>query len=306
MPLTGVKETKKMKKEYWYAVLAVAVVAILTVFALWRTSSSSALEEETHVAKSRGKIADVRKSGKKSSKKMSAAEKQNRAAERAARIAKETERRRKLLENLSAADRRLVESVQKALDEEDFEATQEAVVRAMKSEDPAVRAEAVDALGWFGDKALVDLTKAMADKDPDVAETARGQVENALMGMEDDDRAVVLAGEYVNLFAEDEEAVTMFAGVLSSAATRIIDPDDDESDEDVAKAKGNRAGIVDIVSEMIGKGGKLAEKGRELYEEISGEEWTDREAANKWADDIEKFEADPAAAAGGESQKAVE
>ena len=96
--------------------------------------------------------------------------------------------------------------------------------------------------------------------------------------------------EYLSLFAEDEEAVTMFAGVLSSAGMRIIDPDDSDSAADVAKAKGNRAGIVDIVAEMIDKGGKLAEKGRELYEEIVGEEWAGREAADAWANDIEEPE----------------
>ena len=280
-----------MKKEYLYAVLAIVVVAVLTVLALRLTSGDSVQEEATQEEKSRGRIVDVGKKGKKSPKKMSAAEKQAQAAERAERIAKERAKRRELmLEQFSPADRKLVDAVQAALDENDFEATQKAFARAMKSEDPAVRSDAVDALGWFGDKALVDLTKAMADKDPDVAEAARGQVENALMGLEDDDRAVVLAGEYLSLFAEDEEAVTMFAGVLSSAGMRIIEPDDTDSAADVSKAKGNRAGIVDIVAEMIGKGGKLAEKGRELYEEITGDEWTDRATADTWANDIEEPE----------------
>lgn len=212
-------------------------------------------------------------------------------------------RKAAFVDTYSPADRKLADAVQSALDDDNFEQTRKAALAAMKSENPEVRQEAVDALGWFGDKALVDLTKAMADKDPDVAEAARGQVENALMGLEDDDRAVVLAGEYVNLFAEDEEAVTMFAGVLSSAGSRIIDPDDSDSAADVAKAKGNRAGIVDIVAEMIGKGGKLAEKGRELYEEIAGDEWTDRAAADKWANDIEEPQSEEAESESAESSE---
>ena len=207
------------------------------------------------------------------------------------------------VDTYSPDDRKLADAVQAGLDDDDFKATRKAALEAMKSKNPEVRKEAVDALGWFGDKALVDLTKAMADKDPDVAEAARGQVENALMGLEDDDRAVVLAGEYVNLFAEDEEAVTMFAGVLSSAGSRIIDPDDSDSAADVAKAKGSRAGIVDIVAEMIGKGGKLAEKGRELYEEIAGDEWTDRAAADKWANDIEEPQSEEAESESAESSE---
>ena len=200
-------------------------------------------------------------------------------------------RKAAFVDTYSPKDRKLADAVQAALDDENLEQVRKNAAEAMKSENPDVRQEAVDALGWFEDKALVDLTRAMADKNAAVAESARSHVENALMGMEDDDRAFVLASEYVKMFAGDDEAVTMFSGVLSSAGSRIIDPDDPDSAEDVAKAKGNRAGIVDIVAEMIGKGGKSEEKGREIYEEIVGEKWTDRATADAWAEDIEEPEA---------------
>lgn len=200
-----------------------------------------------------------------------------------------------IVDDMTEEDRKLTDAVQAALDEDDFKATREAVLKALKSGNSEVRSAAVDALGWFGDKALVELTQAMADKDAGVAESARDHVENALMGMEDNDRAFVLAAEYIKLFPNNDEARTMFSGILTSAGNSIIDPDDADSAESVAKAKGNRAGIVDIVSEMIGMGGDMAREGREIYESISGEEWSDRTAADKWADDIEE----PASDSGG-------
>ena len=54
---------------------------------------------------------------------------------------------------------------------------------------------------------------------------------------------------------------------------------------------------------MIGKGGKLAEKGRELYEEITGDEWTDRATADKWANDIEEPEPEEADSEAAESSE---
>lgn len=285
-------------------IVILALVALVVGALLWVTLGGDPVPERKPARAKKTLIQDAAPAKKSAKKDAAKAKPEKIAAQKGKRQKdKKTFRRTPVVDTYSPADRKLADAVQSALDDDNFEQTRKAALAAMKSENPEVRQEAVDALGWFGDKALVDLTKAMADKDPDVAEAARGQVENALMGLEDDDRAVVLAGEYVNLFAEDEEAVTMFAGVLSSAGSRIIDPDDSDSAADVAKAKGNRAGIVDIVAEMIGKGGKLAEKGRELYEEIAGDEWTDRAAADKWANDIEEPQSEEAESESAESSE---
>ena len=271
------------------AVVVLAVAALAVAALLWVSLSGDPVPERKRAHAKKSLVQDA-VPGKKSVRKnkplkMSAkglAQKGDR------KKGKRPVRRMPAVDAYSPADRKLADAVQSALDDENLEQTRKAAGEAMRSVNPDVRQEAVDALGWFDDKALVDLTKAMSDKDRGVAESARGHVENALMGMEDDDRAFVLAAEYVKLFAEDEEAVTMFTGVLSSTGSRIIDPDDSDSAEDVEKAKGNRAGIVDIVEEMIRKGGKLAEKGHELYEDITGDKWTDRAAADAWANDIEE------------------
>lgn len=283
-----------MTNKITIVILALAALAVGAL--LWVTLSGDPVPERKPVRAKKTLIRDVatdRKSAKGDAKKTAKA-KQDAHKDKRDKKDKKAFRRRSAVvaDDYSPEDRKLADAVQAALDDDNFEQTREAALAAMKSKNPDVRQEAVDALGWFGDRALVDLTKAMADKNADVAESARSHVEDALMGMEDDDRAFVLAAEYVKLFDGDDEAVTMFTGVLSSAGSRIIDPDDSDSAEDVAKAKGNRAGIVDIVAEMIAKGGKLAEKGRELYEEITGDEWTDRATADKWANDIEEPEGD--------------
>lgn len=268
--------------------VVLVIVALAVAALLWMLHGQDPASEGNQTTAKSSLIQDAA-SAKKSLRKNAAKAKTAKAMAQKGPAQKDKRafRRMPVADNYSPEDRKLADAVQAALDDDDLEQARKAVAEAMKSENPEVRQEAVDALGWFGDKALVDLTKAISDKDENVAESARSHVEDALMGIEDDDRAFVLAAEYLKLFAEDENAVTMFAGVLSSAGSRIIDPDDADSAEDVAKAKGNRAGIVDVVAEMIGKGGKLAEKGRELYEEIVGEEWTDRAAAEKWANDIE-------------------
>lgn len=291
-----------MTNKITIVILALAALVVGALF--WVTLGGDPVPERKPARAKKTLIQDAAPAKKSAKKDAAKAKPEKIAAQKGKRQKdKKTFRRSPVVDDYSPEDRKLADAVQAALDDDNFEQTRKAALAAMKSENPEVRQEAVDALGWFDDKALVDLTKAMADKDADVAESARSHVEDALMGMEDDDRAFVLAAEYVKLFDGDDEAVTMFTGVLSSAGSRIIDPDDSDSAADVAKAKGNRAGIVDIVDEMIGKGGKLAEKGRELYEEITGDEWTDRATADKWANDIEEPEPEEADSEAAESSE---
>jgi len=189
-------------------------------------------------------------------------------------------------ENLSPEDRVRITDVQTALDAEDFDQARAAAERAMQSENPEVRSEAVEALGWFGDKALVDLTKAMTDKNSEVADVARGQVEQALMGMDDMHRAFALAATYTESFCADKEAVVMFLGVMGSTGVQLADPDDPDSLEDVMKARAQRADVVTAISLLVEQGGDIAQEARETYELISSEEWKDLSAAEHWASDI--------------------
>ena len=73
---------------------------------------------------------------------------------------------------LPPKDRSLAEAVQSALDNDDYDATIKAATKALNSTNASVRLHAVEALGWFGKKALAELTPCMADPDEEVAQAA--------------------------------------------------------------------------------------------------------------------------------------
>ena len=185
-------------------------------------------------------------------------------------------------------ERRLSDAVQTALDDEDFEQVVKNARAALKSGREEVRQEAVDALGWFGEKALTELTKAMSDKSESVADSARSHIENVLTGMADREQAFVFAATYLGALGQNADAVTMLSGVMASVGLQLVDPEDSDSTEDVAKAKSNRIGIVEQLEDLMKAGEAAAAAAREIYESISGEEWSGSEAARKWANDIEE------------------
>lgn len=266
-------------------IVGVLVVVIAMAALLWVIFDEPAEQERPKISDRKSQISEVTPAVQKPEK--ASPKKVERKTPDAKSPAKKRVRRMAVAE-YSPEDQKLADAVQAALDDDDFEKTRASALAALKSENPDVRQEAVDALGWFEDKALVDLTKVLADPNKDVADSARSHIETALMGMEDNDRAFALAAEYIKLYPEDEESRTMFAGVLTSTAGAIIDPEDADSAHDVAYAKGNRSSIVTIVSEMIEMGGGMAKEAKEVYENITGDAWTDRAAADAWANDIEE------------------
>lgn len=102
------------------------------------------------------------------------------------------------LKALTQAQRSALEELQNALDRNDFKAVQKALRkftaqavdgRSGVSEVPRrMRMKAVEALGWFGAKAAVDLMGYMADADEEIAEEAVNQFELALQDNEMGDR----------------------------------------------------------------------------------------------------------------------
>ena len=49
-------------------------------------------------------------------------------------------------------EQKIVDTVQSALDDDNFEATKKAVARLAQAKNPALRMKAVEAIGWFGKK----------------------------------------------------------------------------------------------------------------------------------------------------------
>ena len=166
---------------------------------------------------------------------------------------------------LSAEDERRINEIQTALDEEKLSDVKSLAEKLIDHPSAAVRQKAVEALQWFGAKALDTLTPYLADADEDVRTTAMDAVEQSLLQMEDEKAKL----DYIeSLFqvrgACDEDGLAMLGGQLKglsdgaavvAAAVRVI-----EANRDPAAAK-----------EM-----------REVYEFVTGEPYTTPDAAQKW------------------------
>lgn len=166
---------------------------------------------------------------------------------------------------LSAEDERRIDEIQTALDEEKLSDVKSLAEKLIDHPSAAVRQKAVEALQWFGAKALDTLTPYLADADEDVRTTAMDAVEQSLLQMEDEKAKL----NYIeSLFqirgACDTDGLAMLGGQLkglsdgaavAAAAVRVI-----EANRDPAAAK-----------EM-----------REVYEFVTGEPYTTPDAAQKW------------------------
>lgn len=166
------------------------------------------------------------------------------------------------LEDLSSKDKKHVLDVQNALDNDDFAGVASAARKAMKSDNPAVREAAIEALGWFGPEALPELTPLMADADEDVAQTATTQWELALGEIDDSATRATIAEATMRAIKNKE--------TLQSIVCEITNQDDDFT---ILEA---------LVSLIEDSNAACAEVAREEYETLTGEEWTNIDAANAW------------------------
>ncbi len=187
--------------------------------------------------------------------------------------------------HLPPADRNLAESVQNALDREDYAATLKAAGKALNSTNAEVRLHAVEALGWFGKRALAELTPCMADSDENVAQSAANAWELALSEIEDaKERFDVALLALTTISAKDP--LRMIGSQFANAATDLI-----EGIEDEQSAAEKRIGVVQAVADIIcGDQPSQAAAAREIYEEITGHEWLNVEEAEKYLSDPENYE----------------
>ena len=165
------------------------------------------------------------------------------------------------LKDLPPRDSECVTAMQAALDAEDYRALIPLVTTASKSASSDVRAQAVEALRWFGKKALAELTMFMADSDDDVRTSACDAWTSALFEVEDPalkGKLVVSAMEILT-DADQLESMVMEINDLPNSAQ------------------------MEILTRLIEGGNKVAaEVAREHYEFVTGEPYESRDAAQKW------------------------
>jgi len=194
-----------------------------------------------------------------------------------------------LYAHLPAKERALAESVQKALDSDDLTSTVKAAEAALASKNAEVRQNAVEALGWFGVEALPELTGCMADPDEDVRNAAANAWELAVQQLEKaGDQFNVVMAAFGSL--TDEDQLTMLNGIVRGAALELIDGADDD-----ATSSNNRLDVVQKLVDVIeGDNPKSATAAKEVYEDITGNEWRSFEEAERYLADPENYDPDEA------------
>ena len=164
--------------------------------------------------------------------------------------------------NRTPAEKKLAADVEKALDEEDFELAKKCAPLAFNCKDTEIRQAMVDTLGWFGAKALPELTPFIADSDADVAESAMNEWESAVSAITDDAEKIGTVELAMKVIRNEDD--------LESISGEYIGVDEKLAVESllrVIESGGNDKGIA---------------KAKETYEFVTGEEFTDRAAAEKW------------------------
>lgn len=151
------------------------------------------------------------------------------------------------------------------LDEEKPEDLEKAVAcakEALNCPNAEIRQDMVDALGRFGEKCLPQLAPYLADSDEDVRDSALNEWTTALAEIEDEPEKLGIVELAMNVLT-DEEALEDIADEYIGADEKLAV----ESLLRVIEGGGSEQGIA---------------KAKETYEFVTGEEFTDRAAAEKW------------------------
>ena len=166
-------------------------------------------------------------------------------------------------DDMSPEDRRLMDAIEQGRDDDDLERLVKLIPDVSASTNAELRAELVDAIGWFDVQGMNHLLPFMADPDEDVRESAIDNWTSALSEVEDEKMRAHMVGAVMQVLT-DEDA-------LESMTAEFID-----MDEKIALQT-----LIDVI-----EGGKSAPQGvaaaREQYEFITGDEYTTVEAANAW------------------------
>ena len=165
-------------------------------------------------------------------------------------------------DGFTAEERELSKRIEAALDDEDLARAVECAKDALSCTNSEIRQAMVDTLGWFGVKALPELTPFLADPDEDVRDSAMNEWSMAVSEI-DDDREKLGVVELAMHVLNDEDALDDISGEYIGA------------DEKIA---------VESLLRIIESGGseKGIEKAKETYEFVTGDEFTNRAAAEKW------------------------
>lgn len=159
-------------------------------------------------------------------------------------------------------EKKLAADIEKALDKEDVALAKKCADAALKCKDVEIRQAMVDALGWFGEKTIPELTPFIADPDEDVAESAMNEWEMAVSTIEDDEEKIGTV-ELAMQIVTNEDALESMSGEYIGVDEKLAV----ESLLRIIESGCSAAGIA---------------KAKETYEFVTGDEFVSRADAEKW------------------------
>lgn len=160
------------------------------------------------------------------------------------------------------AEKALAERIEKALEDESLQDAISCAQQAQLCGNVDIRRAMVETLGWFGEKALPELTPFLADPDEDVRDSAMNEWSMAVSGIEDEAEKIGVVELAMNVLT-DEDALEDISGEYIGIDEKLAV----ESLVRLIEANGSRQGVA---------------KAKETYEFVTGDEWQSKEAAAKW------------------------
>ena len=158
-------------------------------------------------------------------------------------------------------DQKIMSAAAAAIDKDDLELARSIAEKALASDNVELRSDVVDALGWFGKDAMAELTPFLSDRDEKVAQAAASHWKDALQEIEDDG---------------------VKAGVIEVSLKALADKDllEDVADELIGM---DELAAVQVIANVIESGNEAAVAAvQEVYDSITGEEWSGVDAAEAW------------------------
>ena len=164
-------------------------------------------------------------------------------------------------DNFHGNDRTLAKRMNDRFWDDDMEGVFEAAREAANSKDPALREMAIEKLAWFDVDGMADLLPFLVDPDEKIASKAVAAWTDALTKIDDDNERATLVREMSKVYRNESgiQSMLITTGNMSDIAAMqiLVDVIDVGTDEAAAAAK-------------------------DYYEFVTGEEFTDIDAAEEW------------------------
>lgn len=159
-------------------------------------------------------------------------------------------------------DQKLMRRSAEAITNDDIEEARSVAEKAVDSQNRELRLMAVDALGWFRKDNLVELMSFLCDRDAEVAEKARDEWMAGLQEMDNDSNKAWIIKSCLSAIRDKE--------LIEDVANELIGIDE--------------LAAIQVIADTItdNKNYESVNAVKEVYNTITGEDWSDIDAAEDW------------------------